>query len=474
MSLDLLTILPEIIILIMAISLLILEAFKPKNSASYAFILTLISLVIAGGLLLSNMPEKTSYLLNGALVHDKLSVSLKFVILLVSLIVFLYSKAYLNDRGIDKTEYYSLALFSILGMLVMVGGSSMLSLYMGLELMSLALYALVAMLRDDRKSNEAAMKYFVLGAVASGMLLYGMSFVYGLTGSLDLNVIASKLPDGSMMTTFGLIFIVAGLAFKLGAVPFHMWLPDVYEGSPTAVTMFISAAPKIAGFAMIIRLLDEGMGNVSADWQEILMVISVLSIALGNIVAIAQTNFKRMLAYSGIAHMGFFLLGMVAGSTAGNVASMFYVIVYALTSLAGFGIIILLSKKGFEADKLTDYKGLSKTHPWYAFMTLIVIFSMAGIPPTVGFYAKLSVLQAVIDANMAWLAVIAVVFSIIGAYYYLRMVAYMYFSDAEVTDQKLKPVSSVGFLFSLNALSILLLGLFPAILLTFCLQAIAG
>ena len=352
----------------------------------------------------------------------------------------------------------------------MVSAHSLLTIYLGLELLSLSLYAMVASDRDSIPGSEAAMKYFVLGALASGMLLYGMSMLYGATGSLDLAEIAAALStpgENSMILIFGLCFIVVGLAFKFGAVPFHMWIPDVYDGAPTAVTLFIGSAPKIAAFAMAMRLLVESLGSLSVDWQGMLVILAVLSLALGNVIAIAQTSMKRMLAYSTISHVGFLLLGILAGTEAGYSAAMFYAITYAVMAIGGFAMIILLSRAGFEGDQLDDFKGLNDRSPWFAFIMLILMFSMAGVPPTVGFYAKLSVLQAVIDINMVWLAIVAVAFSIIGAFYYIRVVKLMYF-DKPTSDEPLHTHTDMQIALSFNGLLVLGLGIFPGGLLALC------
>jgi len=349
----------------------------------------------------------------------------------------------------------------------------MLSLYLGLELMSLSMYAMVAFCRDSKRASEAAMKYFVLGALASGMLLYGMSIIYGMTGSLNIIEISNSIGESgsSMGLLLGLAFIVVGLAFKFGAVPFHMWIPDVYHGAPTAVTLYIATAPKIAAFAMTMRLLVEGLGGLQADWQTMLIVLSVLSLGLGNIVAIAQSSIKRMLAYSTISHVGFLLLGILAGTGEGYAASMFYALTYALMALGGFGMILFLSRKGFEAEELDDFKGLNERSPWFAFMMLIILFSMAGIPPTVGFYAKLSVLTAIVNVDLIWLATVAVIFSVIGAYYYLRAVKMMYFDKAEDSSE-LQSCLTFRFALSANGLTVLALGIFPAGLMALCAAAL--
>jgi len=355
-------------------------------------------------------------------------------------------------------------------MMIMTSAYSMLTLYLGLELLSLSLYAMTAMHRDSIAASEAAMKYFVLGAIASGMLLYGMSMIYGATGNLGLAEIGDyvrRSPADDTVLLFGMTFVVVGLAFKLGAVPFHMWIPDVYHGAPTAVTLFIGTAPKIAAFAMIMRLLADGLGGLHVEWRTMLMVLAVLSIGVGNVVAIAQRNLKRMLAYSTIAHVGFLLLGILAGTRAGNSAAMFYVLVYSLMTLGAFGMVILLSRAGFEADELEDFKGLNERNPWFAFIMLVIMFSMAGVPPMVGFYAKLSVLRAVIDIGLVWLAVFAVLFSAIGAFYYLRVIKFMYFDRPE-DSAPLAVNFDMRAVMSANGLLILALGIYPGALMGLC------
>jgi len=391
--------------------------------------------------------------------------------------VFLYSRDYLKERGLFKGEFYVLGLFAVLGMMVMVSAHSFLTLYLGLELLSLALYALVAFNRDSGRSSEAAMKYFVLGAIASGMLLYGMSIIYGLTGSLDIAQIHAQITayggegQARVSILFGLAFLIIGIAFKLGAVPFHMWVPDVYHGAPTPVAMFVGTAPKIAAFAMVMRLLVEGMGSLHADWQQMLILLSILSIGLGNIAAIAQTNLKRMFAYSTISHVGFILLGILAGTRQGYAASMFYTLVYALTSLGGFGMIILLSRKGFEAEEIEDFKGLNDRSPWFAFILMIILISMIGVPGTAGFIAKLAVLQSIIGVDQIGLAVYAVILSVVGAYYYLRVIKVMYFDKSdEVVPLSTK--TDVNIFLSANGLVILLLGIFPSLLMSICYSSI--
>jgi NADH-quinone oxidoreductase subunit N len=378
-----------------------------------------------------------------------------------------------------RGEFFALTLFATLGMMVMISGNHLLVLYIGLELMMLCLYSMVALQRDSPVATEAAMKYFVLGALASGMLLYGMSMVYGATGTLEVSQLAQMISEGSFISLvliFGLVFVVAGLGFELGVVPFHMWVPDVYQGAPTAVTLFVSSAPKIAGFALIVRLLGQALGadQLLVEWQQMLMVMAVLSLVIGNITAIVQTNLKRMLAYSTISHMGFVLLGLLAGDANGFSAAMFYVMVYVLMNLGAFGMILLLSRSGFEAENLDDFKGLNQRSPWYAFVMLLIMFSMIGIPPTVGFYAKLAVLQAVLTTGMAGavaIAVTAIIFSTVGAFYYLRIVKLMYF-DAPIDTSPIAPHADVKVLMSLNGLAVLLFGIMPGPLMALCLVSI--
>jgi len=396
------------------------------------------------------------------------------MIYLSTSLMLIYTRTYITLRGMFRGEFYALVLFAVAGMMIMVSGQHFLTLYMGLELLSLCLYALVAMDRDNARAAEAAMKYFVLGALASGMLLYGMSMLYGATGSLNISEVASSLLNGVQnrpVLVLGLVFIVAGLAFKLGAVPFQMWVPDVYEGSPTAVTLFIGSVTKLAAFALVIRLLVQGLFVLAIDWQGMLIIMAVLSIVIGNITAIAQTSLKRMLAYSTISHVGFLLYGIMSAGINGFASAMFYIVSYVLMTLAGFGIILLLSRKGFEADQLNDLKGLNQRSPWYAFLMLITMFSMAGVPPTLGFYAKFAVLQAALQAGMIWLVVFAVLMAVIGAFYYLRIVKLMYFDEPK-DKAAIKSTPEMRWALSLNALALLGLGLMPQSLMNLCAYAI--
>jgi len=464
---------PEIFILCMACIILVVDLFLTDKNRHITYLLSQLTLIIAFFLTLNLFSTETFYLFSNTFVADPMSSILKIGVYIATFVTFLYSKDYLKQRNIFCGEYFVLGLFGVLGMMIMISASNFLTLYLGLELLSLCLYALVALQRDSSIASESAMKYFVLGAIASGMLLYGMSMIYGVTGSLDLEVISQQLPTVTDKTilAFGLVFIIVGVAFKLGAVPFHMWLPDVYQGAPTAITLYIATAPKIAAFAMLMRLLVGGLLELHAQWQGILIILAVSSMAIGNIVAIAQTNIKRMLAYSTISHVGFLLLGVLSGTADGFAASMFYTMTYVLMSMASFGMIIIMSRKGFEADNLDDYKGLNQRNPWFAFMMLFIMFSMAGVPPFVGFWAKLSVLKAVVSADLLWLAAVAVVFSIIGAFYYLRIIKLMYFDKAADT-KPIECATDLRWVFSLNTMLILLIGLMPDSLLTLCKQVV--
>ncbi len=472
---------PEIFVLSMACIILIVDLFLTERSRIATYLLAQATLLVAALITVYLHAQQPVISFSGTFISDTMSDVLKVFIYLITAVVFAYSRKYLSSRELDKGEYYVLGLFAVLGMMVMVSAHSLLTIYLGLELMSLSLYSMVALQRDSAVASEAAMKYFVLGALASGLLLYGMSMLYGATGSLDIAEISRSIGSASGATAnnnnivliFGLVFVLIGIMFKLGAVPFHMWIPDVYHGAPTSVTLFIASAPKIAAFALLMRLLVDGLGELHGQWQSMLVILSILSMGVGNIIAIAQTNLKRMLAYSTISHVGFLLLGILSGTQAGYSAAMFYVIVYALMSMGGFGMIILLSRAGFEADKLDDFKGLNNRSPWFAFMMLIFMFSMAGVPPTVGFYAKFSVLQAVVEAGWAWLAVLAVLFSVIGAFYYLRLVKLMYFDKAE-DNAPLSAGIDMRVLMSANGLAVLGLGIFPSALLALCAKALSA
>lgn len=428
--------------------------------------------------------SETQFTFNESYVSDAMAYALKGFASVAVAFTLVLGIDYAKGREMYKGELHALAMFTLLGQMVMISANSLLLVYLGVELLSLALYAAVAMRRDNVQATEAAMKYFVLGALASGFLLYGMSMIYGATGSLVLTQIAAATVDSdkSLILVFGLVFLVAGLAFKLGVVPFHMWVPDVYQGSPTVATLLISGAPKLAAFAMVIRLLVDGLSSLAIDWQQMLMVLAVLSLAIGNLAAIAQTNFKRMLAFSTIAQMGFMLLGMLSGvvgndsSFAGNAygASMFYTVTYVLTTLGSFGIILVMSRGGLEVENISDLRGLNKRSPWMALVLLVLMFSLAGIPPTVGFAAKLSVLKALMAVDHIWLAVYAVIMSLIGAFYYLRIIKTAYFDapDVEQDSTELSMNGGARAVLGLNGMSVVFFGLVPAPLMAICTDVI--
>ncbi|MCU7836618.1 MAG: NADH-quinone oxidoreductase subunit NuoN [gamma proteobacterium symbiont of Taylorina sp.] len=468
---DFMPAMPEIFLLTMVCVILIIDLFLKDESRGATYVLSLIALIATAFLSFSNFSTETITTFNGSFILDPMATILKIAICIVVMAVFIYAKDYLKDRNIYKGEYFILGLFGVLGMMVMVSAGNFLTVYLGLELLSLSMYAMIAMQRDSIVASEAAMKYFILGAIASGILLYGMSMVYGVTGSLDLAII-NKAVSGAdrLVMSFGLVFIILGVAFKLGAVPFHMWMPDVYHGSPTSVTLFIASAPKIAAFAMMYRLLVDGLADMQADWQMILSILAVLSLLLGNIIAIAQSNIKRMFAYSTISHVGFILMGVIAGTQAGYGASMFYAIVYALMSVGGFGMIVLLSRAGFEAENIEDFKGLNQKSPWFAFVMMAMMFSMAGVPPFLGFWAKIAVLQEAVNSGFIWLAVVGVVGSVIGAFYYLRVIKVMYF-DKPLDTTPLQASMDIRLTLSLNGLAILALGLYPTALITLCVSS---
>jgi NADH-quinone oxidoreductase subunit N len=468
----------EIFLLCMVSVILLLDLFLSDARRGVTYALTLATLL--GCFLITGYADHGSdiYTFSGMFVNDPMANVLKLGIYIAVAMMLVYSQAYIRSRDMYRGEFFVLTLFAMLGMMVMVSANHLLTLYLGLELLSLALYGMVALQRDSAVATEAAMKYFVLGALASGMLLYGMSMLYGATGSLELTRMALVISSGAAnnhILVFALVFIVAGIGFKLGAVPFHMWVPDVYHGAPTAVTLFIGSAPELAAFAFVMRLLVSGLGAdyLVEQWQWMLIIMAVLSLAVANVTAIAQTNLKRMLAYSTISHMGFLLLGVLSGTQAGYASAMFYIVVYVLMSLGAFGMILLLSRAGFEADTLDDFKGLNQRSPWYAAVMAVLMLSLAGLPPMVGFYAKLSVLSAVIDAGYLWLAVVAVLFSLIGAFYYLRIVRLMYFDDP-VDRTPITPRTDMAWVLSLNGIAMLALGILPGGLMALCEYAIAA
>ncbi len=465
---------PEILVFSVACVILIVDLFLSDRTRIVSYLLAQAGLVATFALTLAGMTDTTVHAFHGLFVRDPMADILKLGIYAAVFVAFVYSRDYLAERGLFRGEYYVMGLLGTCGMMVMVSASNFLTLYLGLELLSLNLYALVAFNRDSPLATEAAMKYFVLGAIASGMLLFGMSMLYGATGSLDLATVHAaigKLTPKHIVLVFGLVFVVVGLAFKVGAVPFHMWIPDVYQGAPTSVVVYIGSAPKIAAFAMIMRLLVGGLGGLSVSWQGMLIILAILSMGLGNVVAIAQTNIKRMLAYSTISHMGFFLLGILSATKNGYGSSMFYVLVYALMSLGVFGVIILLSRQGYESDQLDDFRGLGQRSPWAAFLMLLLMFSMAGVPPTLGFYAKLMVIQSLVDQGLIWLAIVAVLMAVVGAYYYLRVVKLMYF-DEPVDAPAVEARSDMRAVLSLNAIGVIALIPWVGSLIELCREAV--
>ncbi len=473
---DLITALPELTVLCMAMFILLLDLFiKPKNRI-VIYGLAQFTLLAAAYFTVSTYNPSVGYAFSNMFVDDPLADVLKLMTYLGTSMMLVYTRQYMQQRGMFRGEYYAMVLFAMLGMMIMISGQSMLTIYMGLELLSLCLYSMVAFDRDNARATEAAMKYFVLGALASGMLLYGMSMIYGMTGSLNISEISNGLLEinpKNPVLILGLVFIVAGLAFKFGAVPFQMWVPDVYQGAPTSITMLIGSVPKFAAFAITIRLLAQGLYPLAIDWQDMLLIMAVLSIAIGNITAIAQTNLKRMLAYSTISHIGFLLFGLMSANLNGFASSMFYITAYVLMTLAGFGMILLLSRQGFEAENLDDLKGLNQRSPWAAFLMLITMFSMAGVPPTLGFYAKFTVLQAALQAGFLWVVVFAVLMAAIGAFYYLRIVKLMYF-DAPKDNSAINAPTDMQLVLSVNAVALLLLGIMPQTLMQICGAAIAA
>ncbi len=473
---------PEIFILCMACLILFVDLFLGEYQRWVTAMMTQITLVGCAAITYVTSDAQVVLTFSNMFVDDLFADFLKLVVYITVFVVLVYSRGYLQARNLEKGEFYLLVLFATLGMMVMISAAHLLTLYLGLELMSLSLYALVAIDRDSSRATEAAMKYFVLGALASGLLLYGMSMVYGATGSLEIGGIAQAIHQGVANKTvlvFGIVFLVAGVAFKLGVVPFHMWVPDVYHGAPTAVTLFISTAPKLAAFAMAMRLLVYGLFDLAEQWQTMLMIMAVLSIAIGNLAAIAQTNIKRMLAYSGISHMGFLLLAMMSGVVAGDrhfalnaySSALYYAVAYVLMSLASFGTVLLLSRAGYEAENLEDFKGLNRRSPWFAAVMLTVMFSMAGIPFFVGFFAKFSVLLAAIDAGYVGVAVFAVLFSLVGAYYYLRVVKLMYF-DPPADSAPIQASLDMRVILSANGIAVALFGLFPQAMMALCTYAL--
>ena len=481
---------PEIALLSAACIVLVVDLFISDARRNVSYILTMLSLLIVAGIVWVFVSRNESLrAFGGMYVSDPMGNVLKLAAIICAGFMLVCAQSYARARDIWKGELFSLTMFTLLGIMLMISANNLLVIYLGLELQSLSMYALVALRRDDPRSSEAAMKYFVLGSLASGFLLYGMSMLYGATGTLEIDELARRVTMGEVASRasllLGIVFVIAGLAFKFGVVPFHMWAPDVYQGAPTPITLLLSSAPELAIFAIAFRILVDGLLPLAIDWQKILALLAVSSLVLGNLTAIAQTNLKRMLAYSTIAQMGFVLLAMLSGVTGGDPAlvadaysaAMFYLITYALTSLGTFGIILLLSRQGFEAEEIADFRGLAKRSPWYAFVMLLLMFSLAGVPPTVGFYSKLVVLQALLSegatTSAVSLAVIAVAFSLIGAFYYLRIVKTMYF-DEPAPDAAAMPLSAptdMRVALTINGALVLMLGILPQFLLQLCADA---
>lgn len=477
---DLLYALPELFVLGMTCVVLLVDLFLGKRCRHATY--TMAQLTLIGGLILSfHSYHETAIVFHGQFISDSLASLLKLGLLATTMIVFGYARTYIAERKIPQGEFYVLALFSLLGMMVTVSAYSFLALFLGLELMTLPLYAMVAMQHDNKLASEAGFKFFVMGALASGILLYGMSMFYGVTGGLALNHIAAGIlsvflanfSGQQLILVFGLIFMIVGIGFKFGMVPFHMWMPDVYEGAPTATTLFISTAPKIAGLGLALRILMYALPALSHDWQQILIVMTIASMALGNIAAVVQTNVKRMLAYSAIAQMGYMALGLLTATATGYASSVFYMLCYAIMSAGAFGILVLLSRAGLEVSTLDDLRGLNQRHPWLALMMLLIMFSMAGIPPTVGFFAKIGVFEALLRIHLVWLAAVALLFAIIGCYYYLNVVKVMYFEEPAHDTIRITPGKETMVLASINGLAVLLLGIFPSGLIDVC-RAVFG
>jgi NADH-quinone oxidoreductase subunit N len=465
---------PEICLGVAICLILLVDVFAGEKRAGLTSTLTLLALALSAALTVryAHVTERV-VLLNGMYVADELAYVLKLAGFLVVAVALLYSRSYLVNRNILRGEYYVLALTALLGIFVLISANNLLTVYLGVELLALSVYAMVAFDRDSGIAAESAMKYFVLGAIASGALLYGMSLIYGLTGTLDLGEIAVRLSTPSSLgVLMGLVFIVVAVAFKLGAVPFHMWLPDVYEGAPTSVTLFIGTVPKIAYFALALRLLAQGLPGMTLEWTQMLAPLAVLTLVVGNVVAIVQTNLKRMLAYSTIANVGFIVLGFVAGTPDGYAAALYYTLQYVLVALGSFGVILIASRKGFEADKLDDYRGLYQRDPLLALAMMLLMFSTAGVPPLVGFWAKLRIFQALWETNHLWLVIIAAAMSVVGVYYYLRVIKLMYFDDPVAPPSPVATAAGVRLTLSLNAAAVLVLGILPGPLLNLCARLI--
>jgi len=469
-SADLHTVIPEIFVCAAAFGLLMVDLFLAPQRRGLTHFLGLLILVAAAVLTVRDMATVQTFAFSNFFVRDFASDVLKMGMYGITALVFIYAKPFLQDRDLFKGEFYALVLFALLGMMLMVSAGGMVTLYLGLELLALSSYGLVALDRDNPVASEAAMKYFILGSMASGLLLYGMSMIYGATGSLQLDEIyaASANSGGSTLLSLGVVFMLVGIAFKFGAAPFHMWLPDVYQGAPTAVTLFIGSVPKLAYFGMAYRLLESGVGPIDVEWRVMLSWLAAASLVVGNVIALAQTNFKRLLAYSTISHVGFLFMGLANSSNVGYAAAMFYALSYAIMGAAAFAAIILLSRRGFDAENISDFRGLWKTHPLHALLVLFIMASLAGVPPFLGFWAKLVVIGAALDAGMTWLAVLAVVCAVLGAFYYLRLIRAMFFEEAEGDGAQIHPDSHLRAAFAINAVALLVLGIFAEPLMHWC------
>jgi NADH-quinone oxidoreductase subunit N len=468
---DLMPLLPEMVLVGAGFALLLLDLFTNERRRGLVYALSVVTLIAIAAMLATGTGGQGT-VLGGMFIRDTMADVLKFFVAIVSAMALIYGYDFFKERGLYKSEIPVLMLFSAAGMMLLISAGNLVMIYLGLEMLALCSYALVAIDRDNPTSSEAAMKYFVLGSLASGLLLYGMSLIYGATGALDLAAIHSATTSDTMLLT-GVVFLIAGIAFKFGAAPFHMWLPDVYHGAPTPITLFIGAAPKMAAFAMAYRLLEGGVGSLDAEWRLLLSGLAAASLVIGNLVALAQTNLKRMLAYSTISHVGFLFMGLAGGDAVGYSAAMFYAISYALMSAAAFGAIVVMSRKGFEADRIDDYKGLNARNPWMAGLILCVMASLAGVPPFLGFWAKLAVLRAGWEGGQHWLVFVGIVFAVIGAFYYLRVIKVMYFDEAEGEPMAERNDKTLRLTFAVNALALFALGISWSPIMAWCQSAFA-
>ena len=472
---DLVPILPEIVLCGSAFGLLMADLFVDSRRRGIIHFLALLALLVTVMLIGRGMSGDPVSAFGAMFIRDTLADVLKIAMCGVTGLALVYARRYLEDRGLMAGEFYAIVLFALVGMMVMVSAGHMVTLYLGLEMLALSSYGLVAMDRDSKVSSEAAMKYFVLGALASGLLLYGMSMLYGATGSLVLSEIyqaAASSQDRSLLL-FGMVFVLVGVSFKFGAAPFHMWVPDVYQGAPTAITLFIGSVPKIAAFGFAYRLLESGLGPTSEQWSQLVAWLALLSLIIGNLFALAQTNLKRMLAYSTVSHVGFLFMALSNASPVGYSAAMFYAISYAIMAAAAFGAIIVMSRQGYEADQISDYRGLWQKSPFHAMLILFVMSSLAGLPPFLGFWAKMEAIRAALDAGFTWLAIAGVVTAVIGAFYYLRVIKVMFFDEPENDHMVVHADGALRFVFAANAISLLVLGIFANLIMSWSRAAFA-